>query len=192
MLKVWGSILSLLVFCCSYSQTKYEKFIVNDTVFYLRECTDSSYHAIFIEKNKKSKYYSQIADFKIDSPEEMQMEIDSTVRKNNLKIKKWALPNFPRQYNLLFLLNRNYYVYKPSETGANYRIKITDSTIITYGMMGIRPYVIVNFEKQSEKSHKFDAVSGFYNEQRTFIINSLDEKWEKIVCYEKRNGEENY
>ncbi len=70
-------------------------FQKSDTVFILREIKNNSYHAIYIDKNRDSKSYERLMDFKFSKNEQASWAAnhDSVKRINSFKkVKTYDLP----------------------------------------------------------------------------------------------------
>ncbi len=120
-----------------------------DTVFIKRERYNdkqySSYHAIYIESNRASKYYDRISKF------EDTIKYSRTL---HLDFHKNKLHDLPNKWCRLVVYNGSYYAYAPSDWGNNYRFQINDSATIEYGMEGGDMSAIESFRKISPKLYQ--------------------------------------
>jgi hypothetical protein len=133
-------LLGILSFNCLNAQFRY-----NDTLF-LERCwiySDTGYHAIYFENDKKSVFYKYLSDFSIDKWDSTELLMPA--RKLIQHVKSNALKSFPLKWNLLYKYQGKYVVYSPSERGEDFKLDISDSLLIFYFMeKAIEPVISFN------------------------------------------------
>jgi hypothetical protein len=146
------------------------QFKVNDTLFFVREKKDSSYHRIFIDPNKNSHFYSQVSDFKISG-------FDSDTYKQTLNYlysqklfpKKQSLNDIPTEWVMLETYKGTVYVYSPCDFYYHYKVKITDSTFIDWTGEGPEATYIQKFRKIDSFTFYFLLKSQFFSSRELTI-----------------------
>lgn len=131
---------------------------IKDTVFILREIMgNDTYHAVFVDKDKNSKYYNWITDFKFNS-------FDSISYNGAINLLKDRFPGGFSSHRIkarsknwipLYLYKNKYYAYVPSDKGYNNWIQITDTTFIEYNMEGPMPSILNSFRKIDQRQFQF-------------------------------------
>lgn len=120
-----------------------------DTVFIFRE-NKTYYHAVFIEKNKKSHYYNDLI-MKKNSP------WDSSLYKENVSLLKEKtgvlqqnkIKTINKNWYPLYLYKGNYFVYYPSDGAYNGWISINDSIFLNYAAGEMIPEAITKVNRES-------------------------------------------
>lgn len=149
-----------------------------DTVFLVREfLSDHSYHAIFFDSSNNSGYINTIKKNSISKP-----EIDSLLKQSlepSLgKVKKYNLKNIATIWLPLYLHNKNYYLYDPSDPGESTWVGITDTTILQlYFDLGI---VASNIQKVKKINPQLIELN-YYNR-------NLGSVYLKIHIIDQNNG----
>ena len=114
-------------------EISFAQFNQNDTLFFVRDKTDSYYHRIFIDTNKESVFYSYIADFTI-----VNFDIDSYksslayLYANKLFPRKNRVKDLPEEWVELEIYKGKTYVYSPADFYTHYKVKLTDSVWIDW------------------------------------------------------------
>jgi hypothetical protein len=142
----------ILLSCLYFSQNK----IVKDTVFYKK----NSFDKIYLEKNKKSKYYKyliQFTDFKINSPEKLVKSLGLGTR-------------FVKVYQY----KKNYLLYAPCDWCTHTQVQILDENIQFRNCESIG-YKILSLKKISKNIFKIIYLD-FDKVENTLIIENVNIK----------------
>lgn len=158
-----------------------------DTVFLLRNKTKDYYHAIYIEKNRQSKFYQWLTDFGFDNYD--KEEFDTYYRgikdDSSIKIKRFNRSDLPSEWVPLYSLKGRYYLYAPSDWGNAGRKIITDSTLVFWFMDGPYPIPLSSFRKNSNNQYALTGIGrhSFDSARTQLIIHMIDSK-NKIAVWE--------
>jgi len=163
----------------------------NDTVFLVRNQNkkDGYYHKIYIDYNRNSKYYHWINNFGFDYNNEFHFDRDGYKEALQLlkgedkrPLKENNIKGIPKQWCLLNQYKNKYYVYVPSDGGANYRINFTDTTMIEYGVESPEPSAILSFENIKLDVYQIKRKE-YHGKVSTFTIHVIDRD-KGIVIFE--------
>jgi len=171
MIKILFFFLSLFIYGASFAQFKQ-----NDTLFFVRDKNDSFYHRIFIDTNKKSKFYSYVSDFTIEN-----FDIDSYKRSlkylysKKLFPKKYSLENLSREWVMLETYKGKIYVYSPADFYFHYKVKLTDSLFIDWTGEGPEAMYIQKFNKLNSSTYKF-ILKSQSSQHRELTIKYIDKE----------------
>ncbi|MCC7453378.1 MAG: hypothetical protein IT222_04365 [Crocinitomix sp.] len=166
---------------------------VVDTEFISRELSEENYFAIFIERNKKSKYYKWLTNFKIDNFEELnfnfwkeQLNPDFTKNKHDYKFP----PELPRKWCDLNIYKDAYYLYAPCDWGFDSRVLFTDSLLIEFNMDDPFGGFILNVRKLDNNTYEF-LLQDSSNEPSLLTVHMID--WNnQIAIFDNHHQNENY
>ncbi len=162
--------------CLGQKKIKNEQFIINDTIFLERVFTQTEYHAIFIDTNKKSNFYSKINNFEIDEYDQKNYnETILQLKEDNTKFNKYNIEEIPSKLVMIKNYKGKLYNYCPSDFISHFQIKITDSTFILYTGEGPIANKIDSLEKISDKKYKI-KLSGIYSGFSNMILHIIDLK----------------
>jgi len=128
----------------SLTDTIFLKRVVRDTVY--MGITDHAYNAIYIDTNRNSAYYKQLADFSFDKYENLDY-YNIEFKKRGIHLKKMRINDLPAEWVPLYLYKNKYYLYAPCDWGNMMRQILTDSLLIQWGMEGPWPYVLNTVKK---------------------------------------------
>jgi hypothetical protein len=151
----------------------------NDTIFISREVTKNNYCATYIEKNRQSDSYKDLLRFQMDSNEivEYKQNYGAIKKYNPAPYKVYDLFDFPKEWVPLYKYKNNYYVYPGSESGAEGRITVTDSTLNYWYMDGVYPEPFQSVQKLNKYTWSFKIPSQYDNTTpKTIIIHIIDFK----------------
>lgn len=118
-------------------------FTENDTTFFLKEYDKEEGKQylntiIYIEPDKKSIYYKEIAQPIFLHSGDVQYDLDAWKRhrqeKQKTPLSKIDLSGLPTDWIPLHLYQNHYYVFKPCEVDVPLRRCLTDSTLAYYSM----------------------------------------------------------
>lgn len=172
----------------SFGKTK-----ASDTTFISRDTSDGSYHAIFVENNKESKYYDWLTNFNFDSSDYLSYnESIKAIFKDSLpKFSKTKLnSSLPRQWCGLNSYKDKFYLYAPSDWGNNSNLIITDTTIIEYYMEGPYASIIESFKTIDANTFEL-SVHSAYRTTNKMSIHIIDWK-NQIAIFDNHSEEDQY
>ncbi|MBS1918456.1 MAG: hypothetical protein JST87_19485 [Bacteroidetes bacterium] len=173
------TIIFILTITSSFGQKVY-----SDTAFILRDMSGGIYHAIYIDKNVKSEYYSWWTDksFHFHNYDSLSYaeSIKSIFGNSKPVFKREAInSSLPKRWLELNNYKGIFYLYSPSDYGNNSNLIITDTTIIEYFMDGPYAYVVDSCKTINENTFEF-AVRSAYRTTTKYTIHMLD--WEKQIA----------
>lgn len=160
---------------------------MDDTTFILREMTKTFYHAIYIEKNRQSKFYQRLTNFSFNKydKESFEMNYNSIKEKFTNKLKKFNRSGLPTEWVPLYRYKDKYYLYAPSDWGNAGRRIITDSTLVYWYMDGPYPMPLTSFRKVNDNKYNLTSftLQNTENGSNQLIIHIIDGK-NKIAVWE--------
>ncbi len=164
-----------------------------DTVFLLKRHRKSYYQVAYIEKNRNSPAYKALLDFKLDSDEnEEYRENCKTLYKSAVKgIKKYKLPGLSRQWVPVYNYAGKYYLYSPSEGGAQGRVMVTDTTVWCLYLDGYYAEQILSATNEGGGNWRLSAFSPI-NGRHPIIVHTIDSKTHLAVWGDLNNGDNRY
>jgi hypothetical protein len=116
-----------------------------DTIFLLKERDTSYYHIVYVEKNRKSRWYKNLLDFKMHYGDSDEYHDNLEELKRHFKsFKKYNLDGLPKEWLPLNQYKGKYYIYYPSEWGMTDREVLTDSTLVWWTIEGPEPMEITS------------------------------------------------
>lgn len=181
---------SLFFFQHQKAGGKKQEVIKNDTDFILRKFDKDYYHAIFIERNRNSKYYKDLTDFTMNKydTDDYLSNCDYLKKRFHSPLNKYDLNNFPKEWMPLYRYKGKYYIYYPSEWGLKDRTIFTDSTLVYWNMEGPYPNPIKLFKKINNNTWQIKARTLFPNDRQDFhyIIHMIDTV-NQIAIWENEN-----
>ncbi|MFA6247086.1 MAG: hypothetical protein WC615_09095 [Mucilaginibacter sp.] len=126
-----------------------------DTTFLLKEAKKGFYHAVFIEKNRESKVYKRLLDFKYDHYDSIAYNENYKILKVKFKkpLKKYDVASLGQDWLPLYAYKGKYYLYAPSDWGNTGRRRLTDSTLTYWSIDGPDLKPLLNFKKLSESKY---------------------------------------
>lgn len=163
--------------------------INQDTTFLLKKNTKSTKHYIFIEPNKASSFYDEIADFSIDGLGGQSYQNSLTaLYERNLKLGRMDTADFPTQWIIVQQYKGQYYLYRPSDFYTHFQMGLTDTTFVDYTGEGPIANKILRFTKKDKSTYLF-SLTGMYDTIRTITVHIIDRKKGVAVFEENTNGE---
>ncbi|WP_121197150.1 hypothetical protein [Mucilaginibacter gracilis] len=161
-----------------YISTSPAKAQHTDTTFISRKKTKDYYWAIYIEKNRQSKKYKNLLDFKMNKwdAKNYKESLDSLKKRKIIKIK--ALAGLPKEWLPLYLYKGKYYIYYPCEWDNGDRRILTDSTLVDPSMEGPIPRPLQTVKKINANTY-YLQLKAFYSigpPISTLIIHIIDAK----------------
>ncbi len=164
----------LLILFCICNGISYAQFKQNDTLFFVRDSSESYYHKVFIDTNKNSEFYSYVADFTFT-----QFDVDTYKSSLNYLYSKKLFPhkqtynNFPLEWTMLETYKGETYVYSPADYYNHYKIRLTDSLFIDFSGEGPEATYIEKFKKIDSSTFQFILKSVSYP-KRVLTIRYID------------------
>lgn len=150
--------------------------IINDTLFLVREKSEAYYHAVFIDKNKSSKFYDAISCFGFDEYDNEHYNATlEYLKENNITLKRKIINGLPLKWIAFYQYKGNFYTYKPSDFMNHYKISITDTTFIDYEGEGPVANEIIDFTKIDNYTFRFH-LTGSHKANRELVIYIIDSK----------------
>jgi len=160
-------------------------FLENDTLFIKK---DLEYY-IFIDTTRNPKYYEKLDNFKFDKYDlELYEGYLKSFRENNIKLTKHKLDNFPKKWRPLMWYNGEYYVYYPCDFCSNYRISITDTTLIEYWCEGPSVNKMSEYKKLNDNTFYFQLYELLSEKEINFTIYLIDKEKGIAVFKDDING----
>jgi hypothetical protein len=153
----------------------------NDTVFLLEKYYPNGdgkpwYHAVFIDTNKKSRFYDQISDFNMNEYHQSHYNWSvENLREKKIALTKRKITGLPLRWIILYQYKGNFYTYKPSEFSPHLMVNITDTAFIDKVVEGPVANKIIDFTQTDDKTFQF-KLTGAYAQNRTLIIHIIDNK----------------
>lgn len=157
-----------------------------DTNFILRE-NGLYYHAIFIDSNKSSHFYSELEN-NTKSPFDSTFYFDGLVRlrKNKIKIKHQSINTIAQDWMPLYLYKGKYYNYYPSDGMYTNWIKISDSIFLTYAGGEMITSSITKLIKKSITEFQFTLTGETGSKENVNVIVIDSKNGVAIFEYPKR------
>jgi len=150
--------------------------IINDTLFLEREKSVVYYHALFIDKNKSSKFYDAISRFGFDEyDEESYNHSLEYLKAKNIILKRKIINGLPLKWIILYKYKDKFYTYYPSDFMNHYKINITDTAFIDYASEGPFGSKIIDFTQIDSNTFRFHLTGG-YKHNRELVIHIIDSK----------------
>lgn len=164
----------LFVLALTFSLCKAQK---RDTVFLLQNRNEQSgyYHKIYVEPDRNSGYYNWVRNFDFDKYERdsYKESLHRLKNKSNNPLKRIQIsPGLPTKWSSLYVYKNKYYVYSPSESGFNYRLKFSDTTTIEFTMEGAWASLLTSVNKISKDTYKVTRKSLY--DPNLIIIHIID------------------
>lgn len=160
---------SLLITVHSFGQAP-------DTVFLLKENKGGVFHAIFIDSNKQSRYYSEISNFAFDDFDHDSYDNSLRYLKNNgIRLMRQPVKGISKQWVVIKQYKNNFYAYRPSDFMYHYKISITDTSFVDYTGEGPTASKIVSFSKVDDATYKF-RLTGLNAKERDLTIYIIDKQ----------------
>ncbi|NCI45333.1 hypothetical protein [Sediminibacterium soli] len=178
--------LSVIALCAVMQVTGQKK---RDTIFLMREFItegDSElYHTVFIDIDKRSRYYRRAADFSVDrfGREALKNSL-AYLAKNKRKLTRKPVTGLPRKWVPLEWYKNKYYLYHPSDFYGYYRVNITDTAFLDDYGEGLTANKILSFTRQDAKTFAFE-LTGIEKPQHSLVIHLVDSK-KGIAVFEDR------
>lgn len=164
-----------------------------DTVFIRKDSIKEFSQSIFIETNKNSIYYKDIASFEFGMFDKESYENSLEYLKTNevkLQKQKTILP--ANKWITLKQYKGDFYAYYPCDFYTYFQASINDSTYIDWTGEGPIASQILS-QKKIDKSTFELKLNGIYNKNRLLTINIIDQTKGIAVFTETiQNGRTNY
>ncbi len=169
-----------------YVQSPAKKGPIADTDFISREVTKEYYHAVFIEHNRQSIFYTDLLDFKMDEYEndEYKQEYKVLKKRSSSPFKIYDLTGLSKEWIPLYKYRNKYYIYYPSDRGNAGRRIISDSTMVYRFMDGVRIEPFMAVKKVDNHTYSFNLRSLFIDTGISQITIHIIDPKNNIVVWE--------
>lgn len=159
-----------------------------DTTFLLKN-TKGTQHYIFIEPNKASPFYDEVADFSIEGLGEQSYQNSlAALHERHLELGRIDIADFPTQWIITHQYKGQCYLYRPSDFYTHFQMGLTDSSFVDYTGEGPIANKILRFTKKDKSTYLF-VLTGMYDSVRTITVHIIDRKKGIAVFEENTNGE---
>lgn len=148
--------ITVLLLCAVKSPAQSAKA---DTVFLLKEVSkDGDRHFIYIDPAGTSSYYKKIANFRFDRFDSTSyIESLQQLKVPRRKVKS-APADLPRNWCPLYVYKGQYCLVTPTDFGYNLGcLRLSDSTLITYGGEGATAARVMKFEHTAKNYYKLQV-----------------------------------
>jgi hypothetical protein len=164
-----------------------------DTLFLLKEHYADSYQVAYVEKNRNSPDYKDLLNFSLNADEnEEYRENCKALYKNAVKgSKKYKMTGLPRQWLPVYKHADKYYLYSPSEDGAQGRLMLTDTTVCFMYLDGYYPEQILSATNEGAGNWRLSAFSST-NGGHPIIVHTIDSKTHLAVWGDLNTGDNRY
>jgi len=162
-------------------------------MFLLKEHHADYYQVAYIENNRNSADYKNLLDFRLDSDEnEEYRENCKALYKNAVKgFKKYKMTGLPRQWLPVYKHASKYYLYSPSEEGAEGRLMITDTAVCFMYLDGYYPEQILSATNEGAGKWRLSTFSATYG-RHPIIVHTIDAKTHLAVWGNLYKGDHRY
>lgn len=128
-----------------------KKVTAGDSITLLYDtCTSRFRHFIFIDHNRRSKFYEPLLDFDLNEWE--QEQYDDFLKKQQDKTPVSLPPDLPRQWVIVHEYKNEYCAYYPSDFGYHYQVQLNETAFIGFQMDGPELYRLASVDRP-DKSH---------------------------------------
>lgn len=169
----------------AYALNSFGQKPVADTIFLRREINDDTYHAIFIDTSKTSKFYDLISDFKFGEFDQQSYDYSlDFLKSKNIRLTKSTVNDIPKKWIILKYYHGKYFTYKPSDFYAHYKVEITDSTFTEYTGEGPLANKILRYSKEDDKTFSF-SLTGVHRSDMDLKVHIINPQ-RGIAVFEER------
>lgn len=128
-----------------------KKITAGDSITLLYDtCTPRFNHFIFIDHNRRSKFYEPLLNFALNTS--AQEQYDDFLKKQQDKTPVSLPPDLPRQWVAVHEYQNDYCAYYPSDFGNQYRVLLKETAFIGFQMDGPELYRLASVERP-DRSH---------------------------------------
>ena len=171
-MKQGSYILTLLIL--TFCQSVLGQDAKSDTIFIRKDSLKGASQSVFIETNKKSKFYENITSFKFGRfDKESYDESLDYLKKNKIKLKKQKTIVPSKKWVTLKLYSGQFYAYYPCDFYSYYQVSVNDTTYIDWTGEGPIANKIISQKKLNETTFEI-TVTGILQQDRTITINIID------------------
>jgi len=169
-------------------------FELNDTIFVYRKITKEFYHAIYINKNRKTIEYKWLSDFSFDENELQTYKayFKNYIEKQDGIYKKVNATELPKNWIPIYQYQNKFYLYGPSDWGNADKRIINDSSFVIWYMDGPVPIPLISVKQDSNKY--LLEMKGYFNKvdkKQRLVIHQIDQKT-KLSVFEFLDNSEKY
>ncbi len=134
------------------------KVAAGDSITLLYDsCATNFSHFIFIDHNRKARFYNLLLRFRIDEYDREQYE-------DFLKAQPGTLieipADLPREWIKVYPYQNRHYAYYPSDFGSHYQIQLNEKAFIGFQMDGLELYRIKAISRVDDQTWEIRTVSG--------------------------------
>jgi hypothetical protein len=129
---------------------------------------------VYIDYNKKSKYYDLVANFKLNASQrrDYKAQVNNLKAQSNGVLSKKPLGDLPLNLCLLKDYQNESFIYYPADQANNYRIAFNDTTCIEYGR-SVTASQIISVKKTNGHTYTITRkVAG--NKLNTIVIHMVE------------------
>ncbi len=147
-----------------------------DTIFISKDSILRTAQSIFIDNNKQSKVYDNIANFKFGEfdDDSFRMSLEN-LKESKLTLKKRQPVIVYTHWVPLYLYNGEFYTYSPCDYYHHHTASFNDSCFIDWTGEGPLARKIIEQKKKDEKTYSFKLTGGFGNEWE-LVIHIIDKE----------------
>jgi hypothetical protein len=167
---------------------------ISDTSFLLRELiSPDTYHAVFVTRNKKSVFYTQL---------QQHIAIDTNLYNQTIKelrdslrtpLKRTPQLVINRDWYSLHQYKSKYFMYSPSEPYFNTWLRITDSTVVmNYFNDGVLPAIIKKAAWKDPNTLAICTISKYDHDNQIIIHFVNKQKGIMVLEFPKRAADNRY
>ena len=183
-MKIYLTFILTLVTVAS-SMNSFGQKSLPDTTFLLRKINKGTYHAIFIDSSKTSRFYDQISNFRFGHFDQETYEYSlKFLRDRNINLPKTPIDDLPKKWIVLKYYKGQYFTYKPSDLYFHYQAEITDSTFTDFTGEGPIANKILNYSKIDNNTFLF-LLTGVHSQNRSLTIHLVNSQ-HGIAVFEER------
>lgn len=123
--------------------------------------TEDDRQFVFISNSNRREFLSLINDFSMPTKFETSMYrdtyneiLDEKDISDSLKIE---LGSFPTEWMSVYWYDHDYYLYCPARLETNYRVKLTDTSMMVFHQHGVNAEVLIRFEGYMDDGYTFET-----------------------------------
>ena len=120
--------------------------------------TEDDRQFVFIPSSNQEEYLSFINDFSMPTKFETSMyrsTFSDIIKKSELEDSVVISDDFPKEWLTVNWYDDDYYLYCPSRIEMNYRVRVTDSSLMIFNEHGVNAEVITWFEQVQKNMASF-------------------------------------
>jgi len=178
--------------CTNDASITKNEAVMQDTTYFHQQRTVDYYHAVFIDKNKKSTHLKRLLDFsnyKEAFDKSKNKSLKFIKEKHGKPFEKLDLEDLPKEWLPLNLHKGEYYIYAPCDWAKVNKMMLTESALIYWMMEGPMPSPLTSFKKHNDLFYQVDYVNYLNDQVTTLTIDILDATTQMAIWeYKIENG----